>query len=1597
MTEHFDALNASDKIRGAYRNYLLTSNDFSDALIREEFSRLLEDSYPLTKGPFVQVTPLYRKSKSLNELAKAGLLSTELLTHPTLIPNADRPLYQHQVSAIEKISAGRNVIVATGTGSGKTEAFLLPIINSLLEERRAGTLSQPGVRALLLYPMNALANDQLERLRELLANLPDITFGRYTGEIGNEDEARQFEDFRRRYGKDPIPNEMLSRQRMRDTPPHILLSNFSMLEYLLIRPVDTNFFDGETGKHWRFIVLDEVHTYQGAKGGEIRMLLKRLRDRVVMSVRDRITYIGTSATIGSLESDMPKLANYASLLFDETVAYSTLGEVCDIVRPQFEKHREYPREVTLTVNQIAEIHRTVVDNDQAGLSNLLGSHLKENQASLSVRQGLGSLLSRESTFQTLLQSLNEGPKPIGDIVESLGSLSASRTSVGQLIYLAKYAETPGEATPLLSARYHLFLRALEGMFLCYNPTHPNSQPRMSLEPHEHCPACSRSEPSAMFEIGPCVQCGSSYLIGKVTSTDAGPKLGLAAPYGTDNVYLSLVAAASSGDIDVDEDEDAFAAGAGIEGENHDVRTLCLVCGALDEGVPTCGHKNAWRKVIHTKPKNPDSPMRKCVVCSYQSSGTAVNRVQTGQDAPNSILASAVYQQLPEAPDMSEAVGGGRKLLCFSDSRQDAAFFAPYLERTYMRNVQRRLLLDSLQAADEVVRFEDLVGTLARQARESRVLSDASSDSSPEVEVRKWMIREALNLEGRQSLIGTGLIRIEYRMSDDSVPDVLIKSGFNRNESAQVLQVLLQTMREKGAIDIPVTIDITDPVFSPRNFISRMRQISDGPILGWSPKEKRTNSRLNYLSRLLDEPEESDKARKLLQELWDELTPRNSKWHHLFKVDGKGKVPSLCLDYKVLNFTATKSTTEIFECDTCRRVSLYNVRGICPRYRCVGKLQLGETKTGRREQYEKLYSEQLKIGMNVEEHTGQLSNKRASDVQQQFVEGSINTLSCSTTFELGVDLGEIRAVLMKNVPPTAANYSQRAGRAGRRTSSTALVTTFAQRRNHDLFYFAHPEQLVKGVVQAPQISVTNTLIIRRHVHSVALSAFARHVVGSGEEWPRELNVGEFFYDQDSGGQTMATRFESWLRTRPDQLGDSLKRIVDDPPTSSELGIGNWGWIDDLYLDTNSNEKGWMRKAETIIREHLTDIGALIREKEEEARQLPAGSQRALAIARSLGILQKQANTIRSRKLVDYLAQRIVLPKYGFPVDVVTLDIFSPSSTAGADIDLSRDLQMGILEFAPGSTTVANKLLWEANGLRIPPDKVLPEFEWRICSKCGTFRTVKELDSGCDVCGSHENTPHVRAIVPTFGFLGKPSSQKPGDARPSRVGSLRSYFTEFTGQMPDLENVEIGNQSVGVRVGREAVVTVLNQGPRNSGFEVCLRCGGAQPPTKVVKKRKTSQPDKLHKRPGIRGHDCTNRQVRRALGHQFRTDAIQIDLPGVVTYQQGESVLAALLAATEKLDIPRDDLKGASRASGGGGSRSIVIYDAVPGGAGYARAVRDALGKLFDEAAAITQNCSCGEETACYGCLRSYANQYVHQELSRRKANEVFAALGLVDLT
>ena len=268
--KEFNPIETARKVEDSYREYIATTIHFDDADLQKQLETILSEPGYLAKGPFLEAAPPYRKDKTVADLVDEGLLCKGMMSlggGETRNFDPYRPLYVHQVKAIEKSLAGRNYAVVTDTGSCKTECFLLPILNDILAEFEKSGRSA-GVRAMILYPMNALANDQLKRLRRLLKGT-DITFGRYTGDTEEKESValRKWKD--ENPDQTRLPNEIISREAIRENPPNILLTNYSMLEYLLLRPEDAPLFGGVFGANWRHIAIDEAHVYSGALGTEI--------------------------------------------------------------------------------------------------------------------------------------------------------------------------------------------------------------------------------------------------------------------------------------------------------------------------------------------------------------------------------------------------------------------------------------------------------------------------------------------------------------------------------------------------------------------------------------------------------------------------------------------------------------------------------------------------------------------------------------------------------------------------------------------------------------------------------------------------------------------------------------------------------------------------------------------------------------------------------------------------------------------------------------------------------------------------------------------------------------------------------------------------------------------------------------------------------------------------------------------------------------------------------------------------------------------------------------------------------------------------------
>ncbi|GAA3749380.1 hypothetical protein HDA32_001144 [Spinactinospora alkalitolerans] len=1555
MTVPLDTLATSELITTTYRRYLRSLLPVRDPAIAQALDHQVSTSALLSKGPFLEATPPYLTGATLRQLIDEEVLHPGFARLFSEELPGDRPLYLHQEHAIRKAARGRNLVVATGTGSGKTESFLLPILNELSRQHDAGELG-PGVRAILLYPMNALANDQLKRLRLLLKDTPHITFGRYTGDT-HERPDRAREEFRSLHPDQPLlENELISRVEMRKTPPHLLLTNYAMLEYLLLRPADLDLFEGEHAGHWRFIALDEAHVYDGAKAAEVAMLLRRLRDRVAPGTA--LQCIATSATVGD---DGEKATAFAQRLFTEPLEWMEGDpDRQDLIGAARRKDAPEHTWGPLAAAEYARIADS--GNPEEQLLVAAGRHGRQARSAFSVL----AQERRMAAMRTLLE--NDGPRTLQDVAQrlfyevpdadpALDETQQVRT-VAALVALGSRIHDD-EGTPLLSARYHLFARASEGAFTCLS----ESGPHVALARHEICPDCS----AAVFEFGSCQRCGDVYLVGTVRPEEGAslfrPQNGLQER----PQWLNLGGEAEI----VDDDDDT------LEPPQQAVRSmeyhLCVSCGALGKTpVVRCAASCAGKRLRRVwAMRSGNAGVSGCRGCGARSTNI-IRRFESGNDAAAAVIATALYQALPEDADttVADRPGGGRKLLMFSDSRQDAAFFAPYLESTYQKVQHRSLILAGLHAGHTPGNefwTDDLIEHTTTAAAKAGLFRRRTSRQDRAKQAARWVMRELVATDERQSLEGRGLLRVGMDRPEEAPPasGIGAELGLDAMETWDLLSELVRTLRQQGALTMPENVDPRDEIFAPRLGPVYARESGADrarKVLSWMPT-KGDNRRLNYIRRLLKTLGASVEPTTVLQQCWRFLRDTRDGW----LVGGRDHRSGLVyqVDFTYLVPEPVTAETRLYRCDRCKRFAPVSVRGVCQTINCEGALVRYTAPAPEQDEdhYRRLYRGLSPVRLRAMEHTAQWSNQRAAEIQQEFIRGDVNALSCSTTFELGVDVGELQSVLLRNMPPTTANYVQRAGRAGRRASSAALAVTYARRRAHDLFRYQDPREMIAGAVRAPFVPLGNERIDRRHAHSVALAAFLRYH-SPVETW---TTAGAFFLPGEDGSSAPVERVAAYLDSVPDELTEALSRVL-EPSVAEEIGLASGQWAKDLCA-----------LLEDVRREITEDVQDFERQRVEafEAR-------RDGLAARFL----RTVNTIKNRPLLNYLATKNVLPKYGFPVDTVELRTYFAQE--GRDLELARDLTSAIYEYAPGSSVIAGGKRWTSGGVyRLPGRELLSRY-YAVCDSCGYYQeSSQKIDPVCASCGAQRRGVQKHYCVPEFGFVADSSVGEAGETPPVRswIGAthvlrLAADPSEFAWPMRD-------GGTIRCRSGSRGELVAVSEGVGRAGYLICDRCG------RGLSGSAHRDPPKEHDHL-FRNQTCTGRLAPYSLAHRYQTDLVEVSFDGrlergAMPETARSSLLYALLeGASSALEISRDDIGGSlyRRAEG---ETTLVIFDTVPGGAGGSRRIAESFDLVAAEAMRRMRDCDCGYETSCYGCLRNYRNQTVHDRLQRGTALEVLEAL------
>lgn len=1644
-------IKTTQNLRETYIRYLKTIKPFQDERLRQEFARALEEENLLLKGPYIEITPPFVTGKSLRELVEEEVLSPlfEQLCHEDGL-QWERSLYKHQEAAIRKmVTDQRNVIVTTGTGSGKTESFLIPILNHLLREAEAGTLSQPGVRALILYPMNALANDQMERLRSILAQYDGIKFGRYIGETKEKDKEA-LEEYEKIHHHQPLKNELISRRQMQETPPHLLLTNYAMLEYLLLRPDDSPLFDGETGKHWRFIALDEAHVYDGAQATEIAMLLRRLQDRVTGGGQKRLQAIVTSATLGEdTPESSAQTVKFARDLFalefewkendparqdiirGERLPESALKEPWGKPAPQ-----SYP-----TLARIAEDWRNRGIFQQPDAASLPGvpNHVLEqasNAAEMNPEQAaplfIFHVLRGDENLRTLRAFLREEPALLQEAAQRVFEMlppNEAQETLAELVSAAILARETPEHAPLLPARYHVFLRALEGAFVCLNthaPEHQgdNAKSLFFLKRHKVCPHCG----SRVFELANCTRCGTAYLIGNQTSGSELETEGLAFQIETWRDYLTQNSVLYPNEIEAknlkyfsldkylaDADEDALIEGEAEAGEKPDENLhpmeLCPRCGALyEQGAVgnrcSCGMPYLPVSEVEIGRR---TTLRRCTSCSTYTRSGVIYRFLTGQDAPVSVLAGTLYEDVPPArkEDERKFPGEGRKMLIFTDNRQQAAFFASYLERAQQRSLHRRLIVEMLKQVAQLQEPLRLSGALSRLvpiANHCRIFGEREGLDKKRKQIAVWLMQEFSGLDKRLSLEGVGLMRFSpVKKENWQPPQDLLDSpwDFQPDEIFALLTVLLNTLRRQGAVSYLLSEEGIDLLTDYRDdFLPRARPFyvreNDTQsaykygIYSWLPVSH-NNSRLDFVMRLLkrrkpdlDDAKARQLALELLKRLWSHLTGIDSAvsgWWLKSETlpNNKGIAYLLAHDVWEIMPTLGEDVPGWSICTRCRNLSAVNLNGVCPTYGCRGTLEPLENHRAWIEDniYRYQYQNSPILPLNAQEHTAQWKPEKAAEVQKDFVIGKLNVLSCSTTFELGVDVGDLNAIVLRNMPPSTANYIQRAGRAGRRTDNVALVVTFAQRRPHDLTFYDQPERMISGKIRPPIVSLKNDKIIRRHLHSVVFAEFFHWV----KDRVRYQYTGDFFapLDPSLAGPELLRQF---LLGRPPQLESALFRIIpNDDVLRQTLKLENWNWVEELI----GGENAILDKTAQIIQEELHEFERLEQEASQAREHIKAHQYQEI-----------QAQ-IRKRDLLGYLGTHNVLPKYGFPTDVVRLQTDHLNIADAKHIELERDLKVAISEFAPGGQVVAAKQIWYSRAIRKMPNRLWTPYAYAICDQCKRMTILPGDDHIPTQCSTCHHPIIARGqkgvfIVPEHGFLAESKTDKPGEQPPERIYASRVYFSHYStnpddlSARADLDLTPDSAFSAGVSVfkgySRYAWLALVNNG-YSQGFNVCMLCGYADVVEAGQNKRRVSS----HKNP-LTGQDCRGAFKPYHLGHRFMTDVLELrlNLPLRGEEQVFSLLYAILNGSNDALEIPREDIGGLVYYTNG--SPSFILFDDTPGGSGYVQHIYENLYAVFDAAYRRVSTCNgCSAETSCYSCLRSYDNQPLHDKLERRLAWEI----------
>lgn len=1424
-----------------------------------------------------------------------------------------------------------------------------------MEEKEKGTLG-PGVRTLIIYPMNALVNDQIRRIREILYDMDidgAITFGRFTGET--KEKQKDAEKIYMEVEDEKYPwrkNEIISREQMRSTPPNILITNYAMLEYILLRPGDNIILGPQYADKWQYIVLDEAHSYNGANGIEVATLLKRVK---AMLGRNDLKYILTSATLGDKNSNN-EIINFAQSL-------------CDAKFNEQSIIRSYTNQITPEHNLIEvdfkiykELAETIRNNDVENMTRKLNSY---DLAGNDNEEKIFNLILHDKFYYKVRDVLYKKIKSLNNVASELNISVEDFTD-----FIAVASNAMKNKERLFEAKYHMFLRGIEGVFVTLKPLEKLFINRM--KDYKENPYNDLDIGYKVYEISFCSNCNALFITGQ---EDNEGHLVQKSKFNDDysdllkerydpEVYLL------SGEYDP-EDED---------NEDENTYQLCSKCGEIKKASSVnglqCGHGSKYiNKIIKVKAKG--EQLHKCPCCHSSNNQTTILRpYYLGNEAATAVISTALYNELPSVEHhekveiieddffgsskivKDESKRLSKQFLAFSDGRQTAAFFASYLEGTYRNSLIKRIIYEILQEKENEfslgMSLENFAIILADKFKKYNVIPNASENT---IRKEAWIqiLLEMSNYKAKNSLLKTGFLKFE---ADFDMPGI-DKLNLSKQEVNDIFKESMIYFMKDAAVDtgMPFTeVEVGRFTFSgsQKGYECECEKISN--VESWIPESDKTNKRLKYLKKVLNGDEEE--ARKLLKSIWGRLVAEN----YIKQVEFRNNKKPYQLNIDKIK---VKKIDKLYICEVCKNVSAYNVRGVCNNPSCNGKLVEYQYKEKLKDNhYYNLYTKLDISPMIVREHTAQLSSDKAYEYQKKFKDKEINVLSCSTTFEMGVDVGSLETVFMRNMPPSPANYAQRAGRAGRSLKSAAYAITFCPNSSHDLNYFKNPTDMIEGTIVPPVLNVSNEKIVIRHVLASAFSFFWRNNVNMYMD-----NIGKFI---DNGG---FEKLKKYIDSNPEELKKYLNEVVPEN-LKKKLGVNNFEWKEKLF---NTNKKDGI--ADIALNKYQTLIEDL--DKEKNARN---------AENKPTDWIKRSIYTIKNQRIIEFLSKNNIIPKYGFPVDSVELQEPSYKNSYSNNINLSRDLLSAISEYAPESEVVADGKLYKSRYIKKIAGYEWPKYYYYECDECKTLTRVPKIKTitECRQCGNKVTRKLEEYLIPKFGFV--LDTEGPKDVGLNKPEKTYRGQISYIGDENNVEfkDYQIGEQRISIGNSKMDSLAVLNK----ANFYICENCGYG----KVSDKFSGRAVEYKHDTPS--GYACNGKLYKYTLGHEFQTDVVFIKFRDIDmrSAERAWTILYSLLEGLcRTLNIDRKELAGCIQwyrdSSTPEGNFGCILFDNTPGGAGYVRKLenKDSFINMLRYGKRVVNNCDCGGEeknTACYSCLCNYYNQRQHEMLKRIYAIEFY---------